>query len=145
MDQFHGVRSRATSYPGGISLNAIWNPGESTLIYQLADIPGPFIDLNATVPDSAVYKPIDGRTKLHLNAIRELITQLPDQKALAHDGIAAFDGIGYEFGVLIDGHWVSVSYNNPEAHPRIMDAACIGIIARLTSIVSGLNLGLTGH
>lgn len=78
---------------------------------------------------------LENGTYPDLSGIASLVRQLADQKTLPDDGVRVWDGYGVELRAKVDGEWITIAYNNPGSHLRIMDAACVGIVVRIQNLL----------
>ena len=124
----------STAYPGGITWYVAWESTHARLTYKVVGFPEKGIDPKQLGDADRFTLPKDG-TYLMFNEVAALIRQLPDQKTLPDDGRRVFDGYGVDLSTWVDGRLITVHYNNPDDHCRIMDAACVGIITRIEQLV----------
>ncbi|MBA3938966.1 MAG: hypothetical protein H0X38_16085 [Planctomycetes bacterium] len=117
------------SQPGGLALYLRWEAASRTLTYKTVGFPDMPIDVQKlTAADS---RTVDQGVALGLDHIAALIIALPDQKTLPDDHVRAFDGGRYELSCTDDGKAITRHYDNPGEHHRLMDVACVGLVARV--------------
>ena len=124
----------------GILLYIKWNPVNSTLSYKEHSYPDILGFSEKLLPTAKDYKIEDMGQAIELNDISALIRQLAEQASLADDNIRIFDGIIYKFEAVRFERPISITYDNPQAHKRIMDAACVGIVSKIKSFVEEFKI-----
>jgi len=125
-DSAQDFEFRNVSYPGGLMVYARWVSKSRTLTYKSVDIGSDAIIVEKLQGSESTV--IDADNCYQLDRIAELIKQLPDQKSLPADGVSVWDGGAFFFRYFDGSQWVSLAYNNPSEHNRIMDAACLGVV-----------------
>ena len=119
--------------PGGLGLYVRWESASRTLTYKEVGIPDlPIDSRKLTAADS---RKVDEGVAFGLDRIAALIAALPDQKSLPDDGTNVFDGGRYELSCGQAGQAMTRTYDNLDAHDRLMDAACVGLVAKVLALV----------